>query len=166
MVRCQEVLLLPLWFSFVGGEDGLVILEKIHELHRGAEEVFLAGAGAGAAAAEFSFLDDVGALVLVVEAADDLMHPDGEAGDFADDVGAVQGVLRGFQVNDLLGHGPGNAEESHFAAPFQQQGLGQDEDGAVVFIPVVDVADVARLDFIVAHLQHLPEVFFKKMRRI
>ena len=48
----------------------------------------------------------------------------------------------------------------------QQQGLGQDEDGAVVFIPVVDVADVARLDLIIAHLQHLPEIFFKKMRRV
>ena len=149
-----------------GGEDGLVILEEVHELHRGAEEVFLAGAGAGAAAAEFRLLDDVGALVLVVEAADDLMHPDGKAGDFADDVGAVQGVLRGFQVNDLLGHGLGDSEEGHFAAPFQQQGFWQDEDGAVVFLPVIDVANIARLDLIIAHLQHLPEVFFKKMWRV
>ena len=94
------------------------------------------------------------------------MYPDGEAGDLADDFGAVQRVRRGLQINDLLRHGLGDAEEGHFTAPFQQQGFWQDEDGAVVFIPVVNVADVARLDLIIAHLQHLPEVFFKKMRRI
>ena len=60
----------------------------------------------------------------------------------------------------------GNNNATKSETRVQQQGLGQDEDGAVVFIPVVDVADVARLDLIIAHLQHLPEVFFKKMRRV
>ena len=149
-----------------GCEDGLVFLEEVYQLHGSAEQVFLAGTGAGAAAPEVGLFDDGGFLVFVVEAADDLMHPDGEAGDFFDDFFTVQRIRRRLQVDDLLGLGVLHSEESVLPFPFQQQGLGQDEDGAVVLGLVVNVADVARPDFALVRLQHLPEVFLEKMRRV